>query len=115
VVQGNGSASNRKVPLTPEQASDLWERKCEPANGCRTACCYFEGSACENLRVMNTKTGRAVCRIYFDRFGEHKTVDGKAFRCVPFMVWLRTKPAPAKCGYAGVTAIDGVPVVRGMT
>ena len=86
---------------------------CDPAKGCRTACCYYNGSPCEELRIMNTKTNRGVCRVYPTRFGVHKTVAGEAFKCASMADWLMEKPAPESCGYAVVRRIEGLPVIRG--
>ena len=93
--------------------SDAWEGMCRPEHGCKTACCYYQGSPCEELRIMNTKTNRGVCRVYPTRFGVHKTVAGETFQCVPYAAYLKHQPAHPKCGYAVVKSIEGMPVVRG--
>ena len=101
------------MALTPTEATDRWERKCDPSKGCRTACCYFEGSPCEELFVTDHSAGVGRCRVYPMRFGEHQTVAGATFRCVPFGQWLQHRPAPDACGYEDVVRVNGVPVVRG--
>ena len=90
-----------------------WEGMCDPSKGCRTACCHWNGSPCEKLKIMDHKTGAGVCTIYHKRYGERKTVAGEQFRCGTIREWLMTKPAPEKCGYLAVGSIEGVPVVRG--
>ena len=87
---------------------DAWERLCDPTKGCQAKCCYYEGSPCEELNLSTL-----TCRTYPNRFGLHKTVSGVEFQCVPFHVALQHQPAPEKCGYAGITQINGVPIVRG--
>ena len=66
------------------------------------------------MRIIDKENGVGVCRIYPDRFGVHKTVGGKVFRCVPMKIKLMTDgvPSPA-CGYAAVQTVEGMPVIRG--
>lgn len=98
----------RKRALTAE-----WEGLCRADQGCKTACCYYEGSACENLKIVDNKTGAGVCSVYDLRFGLHKNLEGQTFRCVPFRTYLQHHPAVEGCGYKVVLSIEGVPVVRG--
>lgn len=86
---------------------------CDSSKGCRTACCYYEGSPCEHLRIIDHQENRGVCRIYAERFGEHQTVAGERFQCVPYGEYLKHQPAHAKCGYSVIHSIEGIPVIRG--
>lgn len=99
----------RRDRLTTE-----WESFCDPKKGCGTACCHFNGSPCEELKWTDRKNGIGICQVYPTRFGEHKTVDGQTFTCVPMGRYLLEKGAPAQCGYKRVTSVEGVPVVVGM-
>ena len=93
----------RKVSLKTE-----WESYCDNRNGCGTACCFYEGSPCENLQWIKKKEGIGVCSIYERRFGVRKTVDGKEFLCAPMFVRLKEEGIPhPKCGYASVRSIQG--------
>lgn len=94
--------------MTPSQAKKRWEGLCDPSKGCGVACCYHAESPCEHLDVTTQR-----CQIYPVRFGLRRTVSGEPFRCAPMKEFLQHRPAPTGCGYQAVTAIDGVPVVRG--
>ncbi len=59
-----------------------WEAKC---NRCGACCGITEGDPCENLQTL--PDNKYSCRIYDNRFGMHKTISGKAFRCVPLR-WI---------------------------
>ena len=96
--------------LTPQQKTDAWERLCDPSKGCRTACCYYRGSPCEHLRIIDHAANRGVCRIYPVRFGIHRTLAGQAFVCAPLHVAMRYHTVPPRCGYAAITSVNGHPV-----
>lgn len=87
---------------------------CDSSKGCRTACCHWEGSPCENLRWTDKAKGIGVCSIYDTRFGIRKTVDGKEFRCVPASTWIKHVLPPVLCGYYNVIHVEGIPTVRGL-
>lgn len=85
---------------------DRWESLCDPSKGCHAACCYFEGSPCEEL---DRETLR--CRVYITRFGLRQTVDGKPFRCAPMAEKLLVEGVPhVQCGYRVVRSIEHRPV-----
>ena|SRR3989338_1408522 len=77
-----------------------WESLCTRCGAC---CGIVEGDPCEHLEIR--EDGTYACRIYSNRFGVHKTVAGRTFRCVPIrdilhLSWLgdhccgyKTKPA----------------------
>ncbi len=74
---------------------ELWEAKC---TRCGVCCGIVEGDPCEHL----VEVGKGVygCSIYENRFGEHKTVSGKVFRCVPIRDILhKSWPGDQCCGY----------------
>ena len=102
-----------QVALTPDQLKAKWEGYCNPALGCQTACCHFEGSPCEHLEWVEADKQVGRCKIYSTRFGQRTTVDGKVFRCAPAAEWIQHVNPPETCGYARVLRIHGVPTVRG--
>lgn len=95
----------RRESLTAE-----WESYCDNRKGCFTGCCHHEGSPCEELKWTDKAKGIGVCKVYFTRFGKHKTVEGKEFNCVPMWQKLLDEGAPLHCGYSVVTSIQGKPV-----
>lgn len=102
-----------QVVLSPSEAEAKWEAKCNPASGCGTVCCFWEGSPCEHLELNETtRIGR--CSIYEHRFGTHRTLEGKEFLCAPAALWIQKVSPPDACGYATVLRVNGIPTVRGM-
>jgi hypothetical protein len=62
------------------------------------ACCGAMDDPCEHL--YREETGTYACHVYETRLGEHRTLSGKTFRCVP----IREKkgqswPGDEQCGY----------------
>jgi len=80
----------------------IWEGYCDPSKGCRTACCYYKGSACEQLEITDIEKGIGRCKVYETRFGDRHTVSGELFKCVPIHVFMQHDRVPAKCGYLGI-------------
>lgn len=73
-----------------------WEAKCTNCG----ACCGALEDPCEHLR--KDPAGWYFCEIYHQRFGEHRTVSGKAVRCVPIREKLakgHSWPGDEHCGY----------------
>ena len=68
---------SRYLRLQEQQHLD-WEKTCTRCGAC---CGIIEGDPCEHLAAE--PGGEYSCRIYENRFGLHKTVGGKPFRCVP--------------------------------
>ena len=72
-----------------------WESLC---HRCAACCGIVEGDPCENL--VKSGAGLYSCKIYENRFGEHKTVSGKPLRCVPIREILhKSWPGDSRCGY----------------
>jgi uncharacterized cysteine cluster protein YcgN (CxxCxxCC family) len=61
-------------------------------------CCGSLNDPCEHLE----KTGPASyrCRIYNNRLGQHKTIRGNVFNCVPIKELLKKSAMPPDCAYA---------------
>ncbi|MCK5215101.1 MAG: hypothetical protein KAR05_07085 [Candidatus Omnitrophica bacterium] len=75
--------------------SQEWEDICISCGGC---CGVFDGDPCEDLIMI--ETGKYYCRTYQDRFGMHKTLSGKSFRCVPVRNVLdKSWPGDMHCSY----------------
>jgi len=78
-----------------EQQEHIWEAKCLRCGAC---CGIVEGDPCEHLEELSS--GKYVCSIYENRFGEHKTRSGKPFLCVPIRNILHQSwPGDECCGY----------------
>ena len=92
-----------------------WEGMCDPSKGCRTVCCFFEGSPCEELQWVDRKKGIGRCRVYLTRHGRHKTINGKEFMCVDMKQWLALNIPVRECGYHPLTAVEGVKTQYGKT
>ena len=74
---------------------ERWEALCGRCGAC---CGVTEGDPCEHLR--GSKKGEYLCSIYENRFGEHRTVSGKIFKCVPIRQVIRGSwPGDECCGY----------------
>ncbi|OGX27821.1 MAG: hypothetical protein A2787_05180 [Omnitrophica WOR_2 bacterium RIFCSPHIGHO2_01_FULL_48_9] len=72
-----------------------WEARCTRCGAC---CGIAEGDPCEHLAV--SPEGKYACRIYENRFGLHKTLSGRVFRCVPIRDILHQSwPGDECCGY----------------
>ncbi|MFH1505015.1 MAG: hypothetical protein ABIH08_06500 [Candidatus Omnitrophota bacterium] len=61
-----------------------WESLCIRCGGC----CGAYDDPCEHLK--KEKTGKFYCKIYTQRFGEHISVKGEKFDCVPVQEILKT-------------------------
>ena len=85
-----------------EIQEEKWESLCRRCGAC---CGITEGDPCEHL--YQTKAGGYSCRIYHNRFGEHKTTSGKTFRCVPIRDILQISwPGDQCCGYKRLKLIS---------
>ena len=74
---------------------DRWESLCGRCGAC---CGTKDGDPCEHLG--RSEDNKYFCRIYENRFGLHKTVSGKPFKCVPIRQILHTSwPGDECCGY----------------
>lgn len=79
------------LKLTQER----WEALCGRCGAC---CGVVEGDPCEHLR--GSKKGEYYCSIYENRFGEHRTVNGNVFKCVPVRQIIHNSwPGDECCGY----------------
>lgn len=77
------------------QQEKRWESLCGRCGAC---CGVWENDPCEHLR--GTKKGEYYCSIYENRFGEHKTVNGRIFKCVPLRQIIHGSwPGDECCGY----------------
>lgn len=90
-----------------------WESMCNPESGCKTKCCFYNGSPCENLDIYKTELSAGRCRIYESRFGIRKNLKGEEFQCVPMHAYLLLKKAPELCGYGDITSVNGKTTQRG--
>lgn len=80
--------------LQAQQLKD-WENLCSRCGAC---CGVVDGDPCEHLRAH--QKGMYYCSIYENRFGEHQTVSGKKFVCVPIRNILhKSWPGDGCCGY----------------
>jgi len=78
-----------------DQKLEEWEELCQSCGAC---CGVFDKDPCEHLREVNI--GRYVCRIYENRFGLHKTLSGRSFKCVPIREILhKSWPGDQECRY----------------
>lgn len=78
-----------------QSQEQLWEAKC---NRCGACCGVAEGDPCEHLN--QDADGKYFCQIYERRFGLHKTVSGREFRCVPIRLILNQSwPGDHLCVY----------------
>jgi len=78
-----------------EQQYAAWEKSCL----CCGACCgVVDEDPCENLECLSP--GKYSCRVYENRFGLHKTLGRKDFKCVPIREILnKTWPGDQSCVY----------------
>ncbi|MBF0483709.1 MAG: hypothetical protein HQL25_03275 [Candidatus Omnitrophica bacterium] len=80
--------------LQKKQAEE-WEAICKNCGAC---CGKAEGDPCENLRAG--KYGKFFCSDYANRFGPHKTINGRKFTCVPIRDILNEFwPGDRRCAY----------------
>ncbi len=85
---------NERYRQLQEEFLEEWENTCSRCGAC---CGIVEGDPCERLAIEN---GKYFCRIYENRFGLHKTVGGKPFRCVPIRdILFQSWPVDHGCGY----------------
>jgi hypothetical protein len=78
-----------------KEQEDRWEALCGHCGAC---CGVGEDDPCEHLR--GGKKGEYYCSIYTNRFGEHRTVNGKIFNCVPIRQIIHARwPGDVCCGY----------------
>ena len=82
-----------------DQWHDIQAKRWESLCGRCGACCgVTEGDPCEHLR--GSRKGEYFCSIYENRFGEHRTVSGKIFMCVPMRQLIHGSwPGDECCGY----------------
>ncbi|MBF0522360.1 MAG: hypothetical protein HQL24_04800 [Candidatus Omnitrophica bacterium] len=73
-----------------------WEASCLRCGAC---CGTEDGDPCEYLMKLADKD-EYYCQIYENRFGLHKTKNGKPFKCVPLRNILhKTWPGDSRCRY----------------
>ena len=71
-----------------------WEDICI---SCGMCCGVKDGDPCEYLMQEN---GRYRCKVYHNRFGLHRTKEGREFRCVPIREILHKNwPGDHLCTY----------------
>ncbi len=88
-------SDDREYQKFLEQCQREWEARCSRCGAC---CGVVEGDPCEHLRRF--KKGGYYCSIYTERFGLHKTVGGRPFRCVPIRDILhKSWPGDQDCAY----------------
>ncbi|MBN1870300.1 MAG: hypothetical protein JW847_06995 [Candidatus Omnitrophica bacterium] len=86
--------TERYEQLQAKQLNE-WEVLCHCCGSC---CGINDNDPCEHL--MEVHKGKFFCDIYENRFGMHKTISGKPFKCVPIrdvlqMFWA----GDGNCGY----------------
>jgi len=64
---------------------------------CGTCCGAGGNDPCVNLK--KDSLGKYFCDSYEDRIGQHKTVSGSTFTCVPIRDVMTYAPPFAGCGY----------------
>ena len=64
---------------------------------CGVCCGSTDGHPCEHLK--RGPDGRYSCEVYENRLGFHRTVDGRAFVCVPIRRVIESTGGYAGCGY----------------
>jgi hypothetical protein len=89
-MAGNSASPARWFPPDEFYAEDLCTR-------CGVCCGSTDGHPCEHLR--RGPDGRHSCEIYENRQGFHRTVDGRAFVCVPIRRVIESTGGYAGCGY----------------
>ena len=84
----------RIVVAAPQDDEELYaEWRCKR---CGVCCGSTDGHPCEYLRPDD---GKFFCEIYDNRFGYHRTVDGRPFRCVAIGTIIETTGGYAACAY----------------
>ncbi len=84
----------RYQSLQEKQSLD-WEHACASCGAC---CGLAENDPCEELVCL--PSGKYVCRIYENRFGLHKTINGRVFKCVPLRKIIHGFwPGDEQCSY----------------
>jgi len=81
---------------------EYWDGKEEDMENlcarCGACCGAFDGDPCSQLQTM--PDGTYLCRIYRDRFGVQKTVQGKEITCVPIRTILHASwKYKSSCAY----------------
>jgi len=72
-----------------------YEARCTRCGAC---CGAFDGDPCEHLAKL--KSGYYKCRVYKNRFGDHKTIKGDLMECVPIREILHINwPGGHLCAY----------------
>ncbi len=95
IEHNNESSDDTKYHHWQERQGRMWEDLCKSCGAC---CGIVEGDPCEHL--IKNDGGKYVCRIYHDRFGIHKTVNGRPLKCVPIRDILdKSWPGDQYCGY----------------
>jgi len=89
------SNEEEKYRKWQDQQLAEWEARC----GCCGACCgLVDEDPCEHL--VELQGHRYTCQIYENRFGLHKTRNGRPFKCVPLRDILHTSwPGDRACAY----------------
>ena len=77
----------------------------EMCKRCGVCCGSTDGHPCEHL--VQRPDGLYFCKIYADRFGPHRTVDGLPFVCVPIQTVIETTVAEIKRHHAGNAVVVG--------
>jgi len=78
-----------------ERQARVWEDSCLNCGAC---CGVVENDPCEEL--LRLPSGKYVCRIYENRFGIHKTIHGRVFKCVPLRKIIHGSwPGDEHCSY----------------
>ncbi len=72
---------------------DEWERLCLRCG----RCCGSNSDPCIHLK--KDKDDRFFCEVYERRFGWHRTISGRFFRCVSIREVKREGYLPIGCGY----------------
>lgn len=84
----------RYQKLQDGQAQD-WEARC---CSCGMCCGVKDGDPCEELVLQDS--GQYRCKVYYHRFGIHKTKSGRSFPCVPIRHILHEPwPGGERCRY----------------
>ena len=65
---------------------------------CGVCCGSKDGDPCINLKFFQ-KTGKYHCNSYNNRLGEHKTISGASFKCVPIKILIEKNLLPPNCAY----------------
>ncbi len=88
-------SDENRYKILQQKQDEEWEALCK----CCGACCgVVEGDSCEHLEQVSGSKYR--CNIYENRFGVHKTQNGREMKCVPIRNILHESwPGDQKCAY----------------